>query len=78
VFVLNGDVNIFRMRNEVQQFIGGEVCKERTKSEDYQQPKKPGKRLTIQTDNDCTITAQRLWVHLLGTSIEDKMISVIY
>jgi len=45
VFVLNGDVNIFRMRNEVQQFIGGEVCKERTKSEDYQQPKKPDKRL---------------------------------
>jgi len=46
VFVFNGDVNIFRMRNKIQQFTRNEVCKERTKSEDYQQPKNPGKQLT--------------------------------
>jgi len=44
VFVFNGDVNIFRMRNEIHQFTGNEERKERTKSQDYQQPKKPGKQ----------------------------------
>ena len=44
VFVFNGNVNIFRMRNKIHQFTGNEVRKERTKSQDYQQPKKPGKQ----------------------------------